>query len=90
MTVSRLGQTVGLRSLSNILSAGEILEKVTRILTPEERALLDMDWVGRNGTKRKMEVSCLHLTALGCGRATHGCVGNHGPTKAEEIAPIRD
>jgi len=34
----------------------EILEKVTRVLTPEEQALLDKDWVGRNGTKRKMEM----------------------------------
>jgi hypothetical protein len=35
---------------------GEILEKSTRVLTPEERELLDKDWVGKNGTKRKMEV----------------------------------
>ena len=35
---------------------GELLEKSTRVLTPEEQALLDTDWVGRNGTKRKMEV----------------------------------
>lgn len=33
------------------------MEKITRVLTPEEQALLDKDWVGRNGTKRKMEVS---------------------------------
>jgi len=34
----------------------EILEKITRVLTPEEQALLDKDWVGKNGTKRKMEM----------------------------------
>lgn len=34
----------------------EILEKVTRVLTPGEQALLDKDWVGKNGTKRKMEL----------------------------------
>ena len=46
-----------LRLLNDIfLSIGEILEKVTRVLTPEEQALLDQDWVGKNGTKRKMEV----------------------------------
>jgi len=33
-----------------------VLEKITRVLTPEEQALLDKDWVGRNGTKRKMEM----------------------------------
>lgn len=38
------------------VSAGEILEKVTRVLTPEEQSLLDQDWIGKNGTKRKMEV----------------------------------
>jgi elongation factor 3 len=34
----------------------EILEKVTRILTPEEQAVLDSDWVGKDGSKRKLEV----------------------------------
>ncbi|KAJ3505144.1 hypothetical protein NLJ89_g7564 [Agrocybe chaxingu] len=34
----------------------EILEKVTRVLTPEEKALLDTDWVGRDGSKRKIEM----------------------------------
>lgn len=34
----------------------EILEKVTRVLTSEDQALLDKDWVGKNGTKRKMEM----------------------------------
>jgi len=34
----------------------EVLEKITRVLTPEEQALLDQDWVGKNGTKRKMEL----------------------------------
>ncbi|KAJ8592200.1 hypothetical protein M405DRAFT_859947 [Rhizopogon salebrosus TDB-379] len=28
----------------------------TRVLTDEEKALLDQDWVGRNGTKRKLEL----------------------------------
>ncbi|KAG7098824.1 hypothetical protein E1B28_000728 [Marasmius oreades] len=34
----------------------EILEKATRVLTEEEKRLLDQDWVGRNGTKRKLEI----------------------------------
>ncbi|KAH7929882.1 hypothetical protein BV22DRAFT_1001756 [Leucogyrophana mollusca] len=34
----------------------ELLEKATRALTDEEKALLDQDWVGKNGTKRKLEL----------------------------------
>lgn len=34
----------------------ELLEKATRVLTDEEKAVLDQDWVGRNGTKRKLEL----------------------------------
>ena len=41
---------------------GEILEKATRVLTDEEKALLDQEWVGKNGTKRKLEVPCPFLT----------------------------
>ena len=58
MTVSRLGPSDKSRPLIDpLLCIGEVLEKVTRVLTPEEQALLDQDWVGKNGTKRKMEVS---------------------------------
>lgn len=34
----------------------ELVEKVTRTLTPEEQAILDTDWVGRDGSKRKIEL----------------------------------
>jgi elongation factor 3 len=34
----------------------ELLEKATRVLTDEEKVVLDQDWVGRNGTKRKLEL----------------------------------
>lgn len=34
----------------------ELLEKATRVLTPEERAVFDMDWVGKDGSKRKLEL----------------------------------
>lgn len=37
---------------------GEVLEKASRVLSEEERILLDQDIVGRNGEKRKIEV-CL-------------------------------
>ncbi|KAH7888557.1 P-loop containing nucleoside triphosphate hydrolase protein [Phlebopus sp. FC_14] len=34
----------------------ELLEKATRVVTDEEKALLDQEWVGRNGSKRKLEL----------------------------------
>lgn len=37
-------------------NAGEILEKATRVLTADEKALLDQEWVGKDGSKRKLEV----------------------------------
>jgi hypothetical protein len=40
-----------------LLILGEILEKATRVLTDEEKALLDKDFVGKNGQRRKLEVS---------------------------------
>lgn len=56
--MSQLGQPDKSRPLTDpLLCVGEVLEKVTRVLTPEEQALLDQDWIGKNGTKRKMEVS---------------------------------
>jgi len=36
--------------------SGELLEKATRVLTTEEQAVLDQDWVGKDGSKRKLEV----------------------------------
>ncbi|ESK96628.1 mrna export factor elf1 [Moniliophthora roreri MCA 2997] len=34
----------------------EILEKATRVLTEEDKRTMDQEWVGRNGTKRKLEL----------------------------------
>ncbi|KAH9858691.1 P-loop containing nucleoside triphosphate hydrolase protein [Lenzites betulinus] len=34
----------------------EILEKATRVLTPEEKALLETEFVGKNGQRRKLEM----------------------------------
>ncbi|KAL1704978.1 P-loop containing nucleoside triphosphate hydrolase protein [Schizophyllum commune] len=34
----------------------ELLEKATRVLTDEEKALLDQEWVGRDGSRRKLEM----------------------------------
>lgn len=36
---------------------GELLEKSTRMLTAEEKAQLEVPFVGKNGEKRKVEVS---------------------------------
>ena len=36
--------------------SGEILEKATRVLTDEDKALLETDFVGKNGQRRKLEV----------------------------------
>ena len=38
------------------MTLGEILEKATRVLTDEEKALLETDFVGKNGQRRKLEV----------------------------------
>ena len=35
---------------------GELLEKATRVLTAEEKKVLDQDWIGKDGSKRKLEV----------------------------------
>ena len=35
---------------------GEILEKATRVLSPEEKAQLETEFVGKNGQRRKLEV----------------------------------
>ena len=37
--------------------AGELVEKSTRVLTEEEKAQLEVPFVGKNGEKRKVEVS---------------------------------
>ncbi|KAF8973154.1 hypothetical protein BDZ97DRAFT_1779739 [Flammula alnicola] len=34
----------------------ELLEKATRVLTAEEQTILDQDWVGKDGSRRKLEM----------------------------------
>ncbi|KAJ7902017.1 P-loop containing nucleoside triphosphate hydrolase protein [Mycena olivaceomarginata] len=34
----------------------ELLEKATRVLTAEEKVVLDQEWVGKDGSKRKLEM----------------------------------
>lgn len=38
------------------VKSGELLEKATRVLSPEEQRIFDTDWVGKDGSKRKLEV----------------------------------
>ena len=40
---------------------GEILEKATRVLTDEDKALLETDFVGKNGQRRKLEVGFMTI-----------------------------
>lgn len=61
MTVSLACQTAVLEfTVDTSLLVGELLEKSTRALTPEERLIFDTDWTGKDGSKRKLEV-CLSL-----------------------------
>ncbi|KAG5339407.1 hypothetical protein C0989_004390 [Termitomyces sp. Mn162] len=34
----------------------ELFEKATRVLTPEEQRIFDTEWVGKDGSKRKLEL----------------------------------
>ena len=44
------------------LRTGEILEKATRVLTDEDKALLETEFVGKNGQRRKLEVCFRMIT----------------------------
>ena len=35
---------------------GELLEKATRVLSEEDKRVLDQEWIGKDGSKRKVEV----------------------------------
>jgi len=42
--------------LGSRIFLGELLEKVTRVLTEEDKKILDQEFVGKNGERRKVEV----------------------------------
>ena len=65
----------------------ELLEKATRVLTDEEKALLDQEWVGRDGSRRKLEVCALGSTVLS--HLAHSPTDDHGSSKAQEDFPVR-
>ena len=66
----------------------EVLEKTTRALTDEDKALLDTDFVGKNGTKRKMEVRRPHSIRFPFISSPISAIVHHGPTEVEEVAPV--
>jgi hypothetical protein len=70
-----------------LLILGEILEKATRVLTDEDKALLDKDFVGKNGQRRKLEVSVPppHICTF---QSNILHTAYHGSSKTEEILPI--
>lgn len=50
------GLFLGHTDPSSIAASGEILEKATRVMTPEEKELMNTDFVGKNGERRRLEV----------------------------------
>ncbi len=45
------------RCLTCTSGIGEILEKATRVLTDAEKAQMEVEFVGKNGQRRKLEVT---------------------------------
>ena len=66
---------------------GEVLEKATRALTDEDKALLDKGFVGENGRRRKFEVSVVHVITM-----RHELkilvVAYHRLSQTEEVIPV--
>ena len=64
----------------------ELLEKVTRVLTDEEKAQMEVPFVGKNGTTRKLEVTLIlhdaEMYSLFCSTV------HSRPTEAKEVLPI--
>ena len=71
-----------------MLSVGEVLEKVTRVLTDAEKAQMEVEFVGKNGQRRKLEVS--FTSRLTRSVLTTSRLVDHGSPKTEEVFPIRD
>jgi guanylate kinase len=67
---------------------GELLEKATRILTPEERVIFDMDWIGKDGSKRKLEVRLMSSESHSNEELNRN-IADYGQTKTEEVIPVR-
>ena len=42
--------------LMDVSIAGEVLEKATRVLTDAEKAQMEVEFVGKNNQRRKLEV----------------------------------
>jgi len=70
-----------------LYSIGEILEKATRVLSEEEKAQLEVDFVGKNGEKRKLEV-CTPRKFFSLSLKPR--LVDHGKAKVKKIIPIRN
>lgn len=46
------------------MKTGELLEKSSRVLTEDDKRLLEQEWVGKDGSKRKLEVRHPRLSTL--------------------------
>ena len=64
------------------------MEKTTRVLTDAEKAQFEVEFVGKNGQRRKMEVRSMAEVSLDC--IDPALLDDHGPTEIEEVLPIRD
>lgn len=72
-----------------VILLGELLEKATRVLTSEERAIFDIDWVGKDGSKRKLEVcqSILKVHDIDELNATN--TASYGSAEAKKVFSVR-
>ena len=66
---------------------GEVLEKATRALTEEEKKVMETEWVGKTGEKRKLEVRILSGASIGSLRDYFA--DDYGASKAQKVLPIR-
>jgi hypothetical protein len=71
-----------------VISVGELIEKATRVLTPEERVIFDTDWIGKDGSKRKLEV-CSFYPGYTILRFLHCDTAGNGPAETEKVIPVR-
>lgn len=68
--------------------SGELLEKATRVLTAEEQAVLDQEWVGKDGSKRRLEVYTLVDFYLSRKLIGYLLLDDHGSPEIKKILPI--
>lgn len=69
------------------MRTGELLEKSTRVLTEEEKAQLEVPFVGKNGEKRKVEVR--YVACLSRAFHTNGFYAVYPrETEVKKVVPV--